>query len=186
MEREVVPVSTSKLGPWELDLVSVDGNITHTLAVTEYPFLDGADIDDMGTGPEKHSFECVINGVKFDNEYEAIHDWFLKRFSKPVELFHPDFGTLHGYPGTASFKRNNRKHFASFSFEFTVSGLRPEAQAYLDVKRAADDAAISVTARSKRKLRKRCRSSASPMWKGRIGRCWTNGGRWVPPPVALP
>jgi|GEM_PF-1813080 len=159
-------MSTSKLGPWELDLVSVDGSIAHALAVTEYPFQDGADIEDMGTDPEKYSFECVINGAKFDQEYEAIRDWFLKRFSKPVELFHPDFGTLHGYPGTASFKRNNRKRFASFSFDFTVSGLRPEAQAYLDVKRAADVSVAAINGQVAEKIAEEMQKQGVPDVEG--------------------
>jgi len=121
----------------------MDADIKHALSVTSYPYRDGADVDDMGVEPTVHRFECVLLNDQFDREYEAFHDWTLARFIDPVEIYHPDLGTLYGYPGTFSIRRSGLRR-ADIGFDFTVSGLRPSTQAYLDVERAADSAVIAL------------------------------------------
>lgn len=136
---------TVQLGKWSLALVSMDDEPKHALAVTSYPYQDGADVEDMGVDAVVHRFECVMLNDQFDREYQAFHDWTLARFSEPVELYHPDLGTLYGYPGTFSIRRPIPRR-ADIGFDFTVSGLRPSTQAFLDVERAADASVIEINA----------------------------------------
>jgi len=127
----------AKLGPWDLYLEDVSDSVPRDLSVTEYPYRVGADVEDMGPKAERYSFRAVINGDDFDANYIPIRTWFRQVFTSPIELEHPDLGTVSGYPATATFVRNNRKRFAEFTFEFVVDGLDPAIAARPDAKAQA-------------------------------------------------
>lgn len=134
-----------QLGPWSLLVASMDNEPKHALSITAYPYQDGADVEDMGVDPVVHRFECMIINDQFDREYQAFVDWTKARFVEPVEMYHPDLGTLYGYPGSFSIRRSGPRR-ADVSFDFTESGLRPATQAFLDVERAADAAVVDINA----------------------------------------
>ena len=111
---------TAKLGPWELKLVSIDDDISHAISSTTYPYKNGADHEDMGVNPETFKFSGILSNKDYDNNYQSLRKWFLSIFKKPVELFHPDHGTIYGYPKTASFRNDRRRRFCEFTFDFEV------------------------------------------------------------------
>ena len=125
-ENKIIPT----LGPWELSLVSVGDDISHAIAETTYPYKNGADIEDMGVNPETFKFSCILKNEDYDNNYFQLRNWFLSRFTEPIELFHPEHGTLYGYPKNVSFSNDRRKHFAEFNFDFEVSGIQLDVQAF--------------------------------------------------------
>lgn len=120
------------LGPWSLKLVDITDEIKHSLAVTTYPYQNGADVEDMGVEPEVLHFSCKIINDDYDNNYYHIRNWFRSKFPEPVELVHPHHGVIYGYPGNASFAENKENRSASFTFEFTVAEIQPESQAVAD------------------------------------------------------
>lgn len=123
---------TAKLGPWELKLVSIDDDISHAISSTTYPYKNGADHEDMGVNPEAFKFSGVLSNKDYDNNYKSLRKWFLSIFKKPVELFHPDHGTIYGYPKTASFRNDRRRRFCEFTFDFEVDEIQPDIQSYTD------------------------------------------------------
>ena len=122
----------SMLGPWKLKLVSIGDDISHAIAETTYPYKNGADLEDMGVNPEGLKFSCALNNEDYDNNYEPLHKWFLSIFKEPVELVHPKFGTLKGYPKNSSFNEDRRRRHADFTFEFEVANIQPDIQSYSD------------------------------------------------------
>lgn len=134
----------STLGPWTLNLVSVSDDISHTLSETTYPYKNGADVEDMGVDPEVFKFSCVIKNQDYEDNYTEIRRWFLSRFPEPVELIHPEHGTLYGYPRNASFSNDRRRKFAEFTFEFVIADIQPEIQSYADPKESNYEETVAV------------------------------------------
>lgn len=121
------------LGPWNLKLTKINGDISHEIAKTTYPYKNGADMEDMGVNPEAFRFSFILTNEDFDNNYNSIHDWFLSYFKEPVELYHPDFKKiLYGYPTNISHAEDERKRYAEFEFDFEIAGLQKETQAFTD------------------------------------------------------
>lgn len=121
------------LGPWNLKLKKINGDISHDIAKTKYPYKNGADMEDMGVNPEAFRFSCIITNEDFDKNYISLHDWFLSYFPEPVELYHPDFKKiLYGYPSNVSHVVDGRKRYAEFEFDFEIAGLQKETQAFLN------------------------------------------------------
>lgn len=119
------------LGPWNLKLKKINGDISHDIAKTKYPYKNGADMEDMGVNPEAFRFSCIITNEDFDKNYNSLHDWFLSYFPEPVELYHPDFKKiLYGYPSNVSHVVDERKRYAEFDFDFEIAGLQKETQAF--------------------------------------------------------
>lgn len=119
------------LGPWNLKLKKINGDISHDIAKTKYPYKNGADMEDMGVNPEAFRFSCIITNEDFDKNYNSLHDWFLSYFPEPVELYHPDFKKiLYGYPSNVSHVVDGRKRYAEFEFDFEIAGLQKETQAF--------------------------------------------------------
>ena len=54
--EKVIPT----LGPWELKLVSISNEISHSIAETMYPYKNGADLEDIGVNPESFKFSVVM------------------------------------------------------------------------------------------------------------------------------
>lgn len=120
------------LGPWELNLVSIGNEISHAIAETVYPYKNGADLEDMGVNPETFKFSCVLLNDDYQNNYYQLRQWFLSYFPEPIELFHPEHGTLYGYPRNVSFSNDRRRRYAEFTFDFEVANIQPEIQSYTD------------------------------------------------------
>ncbi len=128
-----------QLGPWSIThLVSIGHEINHTLAREAYPYTNGEEIEDMGGQAESIRVEFNLKNEDFDRDFEAMRDWFKSRFSEPVEMFHPDFGTIYGYPENVSFTLDRRIRFASFNFSFVESGLQEPPESWLDINHNAE------------------------------------------------
>lgn len=133
-----------KLGPWNLKLISIGDEISHAIAETQYPYKNGADLEDMGVNAELLRFSCVLTNDDYKENYQALRNWFLSYFATPIELIHPDHGTLNGYPQNVSFNNDRRKRFAQFDFEFKIAGIQPDIQDFTDPTEVCDEEAKAV------------------------------------------
>ncbi|MBR6941862.1 MAG: DNA circularization N-terminal domain-containing protein [Fibrobacter sp.] len=133
-----------KLGPWNLKLVSIGDEISHAIAETQYPYKNGADLEDMGVNAELLRFSCVLTNDDYKENYQALRNWFLSYFATPIELIHPDHGTLNGYPQNVSFNNDRRKRFAQFDFEFKIAGIQPDIQDFTDPTEVCEEEAKAV------------------------------------------
>lgn len=134
------------LGPWNLKLVSIGDEISHAIAETQYPYKNGADLEDMGVNAELLRFSCVLTNDDYKENYQALRNWFLSYFQEPIELYHPDHGVLKGYPKNVSFANDRRKNFAQFDFDFEIAGLQPDIQDFTDPFEAVEDEAKEANA----------------------------------------
>lgn len=132
------------LGPWNLKLVSIGDEISHAIAETQYPYKNGADLEDMGVNAELLRFSCVLTNDDYKENYQSLRNWFLSYFATPIELIHPDHGTLNGYPQNVSFNNDRRKRFAQFDFEFKIAGIQPDIQDFTDPTEVCEEEAKAV------------------------------------------
>lgn len=132
------------LGPWNLKLISIGDEISHAIAETQYPYKNGADLEDMGVNAELLRFSCVLTNDDYKENYQALRNWFLSYFATPIELIHPDHGTLNGFPQNVSFNNDRRKRFAQFDFEFKIAGIQPDIQDFTDPTEVCDEEAKAV------------------------------------------
>lgn len=88
------------------EVVSTSDDIERAVATHEYPYLDGANVEDLGRAARRLSMVAVFYG----DDYEIRLQQFLAAIDVPgaAELIHPVFGALQ-----AQFMRSNVPHDAA-------------------------------------------------------------------------
>lgn len=152
----------STLGPWSLKLVSIGDEISHAIAETQYPYKNGADLEDMGVNPEVLRFSCVLTNQDYDDNYQALRNWFLSIFAEPIELCHPKHGVLKGYPKNVSMSEDRRKSFAQFDFDFEIAGIQPDIQDFTDPAEVCEEEAKEVNAEVQKAIAEEMQSVGVP------------------------
>jgi prophage DNA circulation protein len=76
----------------KFDVMKITDSGAHAIAQHEYPYLDGADIEDMGLKPHSTKMTLVFFGERYEDDLQA----FLKAYLTPGknELIHPVLGAL--------------------------------------------------------------------------------------------
>lgn len=97
------------------DIVSVGDDLERALAEHAYPYLDGADIEDLGAGPRTFA----VSAIFFGDDYETRLQDFLTALDTPGpgELIHPVFGTV----ASAQVRSRSIRHDADGVDQATVS-----------------------------------------------------------------
>lgn len=152
----------STLGPWSLKLVSIGDEISHAIAETQYPYKNGADLEDMGVNPEVLRFSCVLTNQDYEDNYQALRNWFLSIFAEPIELCHPKHGVLKGYPKNVSMSEDRRKSFAQFDFDFEIAGIQPDIQDFTDPAEVCEEEAKEVNAEVQKAIAEEMQSEGVP------------------------
>jgi len=88
------------------DIVSVEDVLDRATAEHTYPYVDGADLEDMGAGPRRIAVEAVFWGDDYESQLQDFLDTLSD--SGDGELIHPVFG----YIEHAQFKRYSIRHQA--------------------------------------------------------------------------
>lgn len=103
------------------DIVKVDDDASRALVEHNYPYKDGADVEDMGRGARHINVEAVFYGP----DYEAQLQWFLGLLDQPGsgKLIHPVFGNFeHIQVGKYSIRHEaDNVDQASVTIEFVES-----------------------------------------------------------------
>lgn len=103
------------------DIIKTEDSAERAVAEHSYPYIDGADIEDLGRGPRHISVEAIF----FGDDYEARLQAFLAVLDQPGagELIHPVFGSIEFAQATRSTVRHEADNVdqASFSIEFSES-----------------------------------------------------------------
>lgn len=75
-----------------LDVINTRDTWSHDLAQHEYPYLDGADIQDMGRKPRNIRLSALFWGDDYDSRLQS----FIAALDKPGagELIHPVYGSI--------------------------------------------------------------------------------------------
>ncbi len=104
----------------EFDIVSTDDSADRACAEHAYPYIDGADVEDLGRGARKVSMQAVF----FGDDYEQRLKGFLQALDEPGEgdLTHPVFGVI--FAQLTSYRIHHEADNvdqATVSLEFTES-----------------------------------------------------------------
>lgn len=81
-EQSLLP---AKFGGIEFDIIKTDDTADRALVEHAYPFVDGADVEDMGRGARKISVGAIFHGADYETRLNA----FLKKLDGYNE-FYPD------------------------------------------------------------------------------------------------
>jgi len=74
------------------DVESVGDTTARSLALHEYPYRDGADAEDLGTGARRMRFTAIVWGDDYETRLQAL--LAAVRQADVGELVHPVFGTV--------------------------------------------------------------------------------------------
>lgn len=133
--------SEAKLDSFVLQIQDIDDGFEKALAVYEYPFADGAALQDMGMSARSIRFRAYW----WDDTY-ADHKDFLEHISKDAvnELQHPSYGLLKGRVKRVSVKHDDRLQTAEADIEFVEQkqGLAPAASPATAVVAATENALV--------------------------------------------
>lgn len=101
-ENTLLPASFRGI---QFEVTATGDDIERAVAVHEYPYVDGANVEDMGRAARRMSMTAVLYG----DDYEIALQQLLAALDVPGagELIHPIFGTT-----TAQFVRTSIPHLA--------------------------------------------------------------------------
>jgi len=115
----------AKIDDFNLEMETIEDTIEKSLAKYEFPFRDGALIEDMGQKARVIKMRCYW----YEETYEAHKD-FLKHLEKkdPFELLHPKYGLMKGSIDSFVARHSDLKKTAEVDITFT-QGLISKDQA---------------------------------------------------------
>lgn len=115
----------AKIDDFNLEMETIEDTVEKSLAKYEFPFRDGALIEDMGQKARVIKMRCYW----YEETYEAHKD-FLKHLEKkdPYELLHPKYGLMKGSIDSFVVRHSDLKKTAEVDITFT-QGLITQTQA---------------------------------------------------------
>lgn len=101
-EQTLLPASFRGI---QFEVTSTGDDIERAIVSHEYPYVDGASVEDMGRAPRRISMTAVFYGDNYETELQQL----LAALDTPgaAELIHPVFGSI-----TAQFVRTSIPHQA--------------------------------------------------------------------------
>jgi hypothetical protein len=106
-----------------LELETIEDNFSKSIARYEYPYVDGADLEDMGERARTVRLRCYF----FDNEIQETYDNhkvlidYLKKRNF-FELDHPVYGVINGKVDSVSVRFDDRIRTAEVDLSFIEQG----------------------------------------------------------------
>src|SRR5450830_154740 len=102
---------------------ATDDDIERAVVTNQYPYVDGANVEDMGRGPRPISMSAVFYGPDYETELQN----FLKALDTAGsgELIHPIFGSFQAQFVRAHISHTaDRPNYAKVSLDFIEAKLR--------------------------------------------------------------
>ena len=102
-----------------LEMETLDDTFEKAIARYEYPFADGADLEDMGQKAHVVKARCWF----FDNSAQSTYDDHIKLINlladkALMEFNHPKYGVLQGKVDSVSVRHDDQKRTAVVDFSF--------------------------------------------------------------------
>ncbi len=126
---------------FDLDIERIEDGLEKAIAKYEFPYADGAMLEDMGERARRIRFTCY-----FYNETYAAHYSLIEKLTGKdiVDLVHPEYGLLRGSLERMDVRHDDRQRTAEIDIEFVeqliLTGTEQAAQ---DVQGAAEDAFVA-------------------------------------------
>jgi len=126
---------------WKLEIENIEDSFEKSIAQYEFPYRDGALLEDMGQKAHKIRFRCYFYNENYDSHIELIK--FLEG-KDLVEIAHPQYGIIIGKIETLSVRHDDRERTAEIDITF-IENLRGEIHplTYVDVESAGEEAFIA-------------------------------------------
>lgn len=113
----------AKIDDFTLEMETIEDVIEKSIAKYEFPFRDGAMLEDMGQKARAIRIRCYW----YEETYETHRD-FIKHLEKKsaFELLHPKYGLIKGSIDSASIRHDDRKKTAEVDLAFTEGLITKE------------------------------------------------------------
>ncbi|MDA8170325.1 MAG: DNA circularization N-terminal domain-containing protein [Nitrospiraceae bacterium] len=131
----------AQLGPFNLDIQDIEDTFEKAIATYEFPYVDGALLEDMGQKARKIKFRCYFYNDTYQTHFDLIN--YLE-YRGMVDLVHPKYGLVKGKIESVNVRHDDRIRMAQIDIAFTEN-LRGSAQpiATVQVQGAVEDAFAS-------------------------------------------
>lgn len=136
-EVKVDAIFEAKIDDFLLDIQDLEDTFEKAIAEYEFPYRDGALLEDMGQKAHQIKFRCY-----FYNDTYLNHIFFINHLEKKelFELTHPKYGIINGCIKTVSVRHDSRVQTAEIDITF-VENLRGEIDPfeYVDVEASMEE-----------------------------------------------
>jgi len=107
------------LDDFKLDCETIEDGFEKEIAVHEFPYRDGALLEDMGQKARSVRLRCFFLNERYDEHID-----FLNHLEKQdlFELFHPAYGLMQGSIRTVSVRHDEREQCAEIAISFLEAG----------------------------------------------------------------
>ncbi len=129
---------SAKLDHFDLDMETIEDSFEKSIAKYEFPYRDGALLEDMGLKARVSKFRCYF----YEDTYE-IHKGLIEHLKKKelFELLHPKYGLLKGSVESVSVRHDDRKRTAEIDISFVENLItNAEPQRHVNVERSTEEA----------------------------------------------
>lgn len=115
---------TGYLNGIELEMVDISDHFEKSIVKYEYPYVDGADLEDLGQKAGTTKTRCFF----YDNAGQQTYDRHvdvlnLLQLSADLELIHPKYGLLQIKIESVDVRHDERKRCAEIDFSFVKRGF---------------------------------------------------------------
>lgn len=125
----------------QLEIETIDDTIEKAIVRHEFPYRDGAMLDDLGQKARVIRIRCYWYGETYET-----HKEFLKHLDKKdrFELTHPKYGLMKGSIESVSIRHDDREQTAEIDLSF-IQGLieSPTVTRQVNIERSAEDGFIT-------------------------------------------
>lgn len=128
---------SAKLDQFALDIETIEDSFEKSIAKYEFPYRDGALLEDMGLKARSVKIRCYF----YEETYETHKD-FLSHLKKKelFELLHPKYGLLKGSAESVSVRHDDRKRTAEIDITFTENLITAaEPQRHVNVELSTEE-----------------------------------------------
>jgi len=132
---------SAQLGPFALDIQDIEDAFEKSIVKHEFPYRDGALLEDMGQKARTIKFRCFFMNETYLLHYDLIN--YLE--SKDLfELVHPKYGLIQGAVETMNVRHDDRLETAEIDITF-IENLRGKAEPlpYVQVEKSIEEAVAS-------------------------------------------
>ena len=115
---------TGYLNGIELEMVDISDHFEKSIVRYEYPYVDGADLEDMGQRASTIKTRCYFYDNAAQQTYELHKDVLnLLTILVDLEFIHPKYGLLTGKIDSIDVRHDDRKRTAEIDFSFIKRGF---------------------------------------------------------------
>jgi len=129
----------------EFDVVSTEDSIERRIVAHEYPYKDGAELEDLGRRPRPARFVAVFHGPQYEADLSSF--LLVADEGKTGPMRHPVFGTWQAKVTRISMRHEtSRRDHCEVELELQEDALDTELPTLFSVEAAKHELAISSAA----------------------------------------